>query len=108
MSAILDVAGLAVSYGPVRAVRGLDLKVHTGEIVALIGANGAGKTTTVKAIAGLLPFTGTIAYDGRALTPNRAERNAGRGLVLVRRGGEFCAHDGGRKPDHGLLCAGQA
>lgn len=86
MSAILDVAGLVVSYGPVRAVRGLDLKVHTGEIVALIGANGAGKTTTVKAIAGLLPFSGTVTYDGRALTPNRAEVNAGRGLVLVPEG----------------------
>jgi branched-chain amino acid transport system ATP-binding protein len=86
MSPILDVAGLTVSYGPVRAVRGLDLKVHPGEIVALIGANGAGKTTTVKAIAGLLPFTGTVTYDGRTLTPNRAEVNAGRGLVLVPEG----------------------
>jgi branched-chain amino acid transport system ATP-binding protein len=83
---ILDVAGLAVSYGPVRAVRGLDLKVHEGEIVALIGANGAGKTTTVKAIAGLLPFTGTIAYAGQPLVPNRAEVNAARGLVLVPEG----------------------
>ena len=83
---ILHVSDLHVSYGPVRAVRGLDVKVGEGEIVALIGANGAGKTTTVKAIAGLLPYTGTIRYAGEALTPNAAERNVARGLVLVPEG----------------------
>jgi branched-chain amino acid transport system ATP-binding protein len=83
---ILSVTDLHVSYGPVRAVRGLDLAVGEGEIVALIGANGVGKTTTVKAIAGLLPFTGTIRYAGQDLTPNRAEANVARGLALVPEG----------------------
>ncbi|RTL61235.1 MAG: ABC transporter ATP-binding protein [Hyphomicrobiales bacterium] len=83
---ILSVTDLHVSYGPVRAVRGLDLSVGEGEIVALIGANGVGKTTTVKAIAGLLPFTGSIRYAGADLTPNRAEANVARGLALVPEG----------------------
>ena len=68
---MLTVRGLEVLYGPIRAVRGIDLDVKAGEIVALIGANGAGKTTTVRAIAGLTAFRGEIAYDGRKLRPNR-------------------------------------
>ena len=83
---ILTVRGLNVSYGPVRAVRGVDLDVGEGEIVALIGANGAGKTTTIKAIAGLLPFTGSVRYAGQDLVPNRAEANVARGLSLVPEG----------------------
>jgi branched-chain amino acid transport system ATP-binding protein len=55
---MLTVRGLEVLYGPIRAVRGIDLDVKAGEIVALIGANGAGKTTTVRAIAGLTAFRG--------------------------------------------------
>ena len=54
-------------YGPIRAVRGIDLDVEAGEIVALIGANGAGKTSTLRAIAGLLPFRGE--------SPTRAARS---------------------------------
>jgi branched-chain amino acid transport system ATP-binding protein len=83
---MLTVRGLEVFYGPIRAVRGVDLKVGTGEIVALIGANGAGKTTTVRAIAGLTPFRGDITYDGAALTPNNAERNLRAGIALVPEG----------------------
>ena len=80
---MLRVCGLAVRYGPIAAVKGVDLDVARGEIVALIGASGAGKTTTVKAIAGLLPFTGEVAYDGRPLSPGTAERNLRAGLALV-------------------------
>jgi branched-chain amino acid transport system ATP-binding protein len=83
---MLTVRGLEVFYGPIRAVRGVDLEVGTGEIVALIGANGAGKTTTVRAIAGLTPFRGEIIYDGAALTPNNAERNLRAGIALVPEG----------------------
>jgi branched-chain amino acid transport system ATP-binding protein len=67
-------------------VRGIDLDVAAGEIVALIGANGAGKTTTVRAIAGLLPYRGEIVYDGRRLTPDNAERNLRAGIALVPEG----------------------
>lgn len=83
---MLTVRGLEVFYGPIRAVRGIDIDAAAGEIVALIGANGAGKTTTVRAIAGLIPFRGHIAYDGRMLTPNAAERNLRAGIALVPEG----------------------
>ncbi|MCK9917709.1 ABC transporter ATP-binding protein [Microbacteriaceae bacterium K1510] len=83
---MLKVRGLEVFYGPIRAVRGIDLDVAQGEVVALIGANGAGKTTTVRAIAGLTPFRGEVSYDGRALTPNSAERNLRAGIALVPEG----------------------
>ena len=58
---LLEVSGLRISYGGINAVKGIDLEVKEGELVALIGANGAGKTTTLKAICGLLqPAAGAI------------------------------------------------
>jgi branched-chain amino acid transport system ATP-binding protein len=83
---MLRLRGLEVFYGPIRAVRGIDLDVRAGEIVALIGPNGAGKTSTVRAIAGLLPFRGDITYDGRRLVPDAAERNVRAGIALVPEG----------------------
>jgi len=83
---MLTVRGLEVFYGPIRAVRGIDLEAREGEIVALIGANGAGKTTTVRAIAGLLPYRGEISYGGRKLPPNSAERILRAGIALVPEG----------------------
>ena len=50
---LLEVRGLEVRYGGIRAVKGIDLAVGEGELVCLIGANGAGKTSTLKAICGL-------------------------------------------------------
>ncbi len=67
---ILKIAGLKVSYGGIKAVKGVDLEVNKGELVTLIGANGAGKTTTLKAITGTLPpctVEGTINYLGASL-----------------------------------------
>lgn len=83
---MLKVRGLEVFYGPIRALRGIDLDVAAGEIVALIGANGAGKTTAVRAIAGVAPFRGEIEYEGRRLAPNAAERNLRAGIALVPEG----------------------
>ena len=83
---MLKVRGLEVFYGPIRAVRGIDLDVGKGEIVALLGANGAGKTTTVRAIAGLSSCRGEVTYDGRALVSNAAERNLRAGISLVPEG----------------------
>jgi branched-chain amino acid transport system ATP-binding protein len=83
---MLATRGLQVRYGAVAAVRGVDLEVNAGEIVALLGANGAGKSTIARAIAGLLPFQGDIVYDGHRLRPNDAERNVRRGIVLVPEG----------------------
>jgi branched-chain amino acid transport system ATP-binding protein len=83
---MLATRGLQVRYGAIAAVRGVDLEVKAGEIVALLGANGAGKSTIARAIAGLLPFQGDIVYEGNKLRPNDAERNVRRGIVLVPEG----------------------
>ena len=65
---MLQVSGLIVEYGSIRALKGIDFQVREGEIVSLIGANGAGKTTTVKTISGLLPVTsGSIQLLGRSI-----------------------------------------
>jgi branched-chain amino acid transport system ATP-binding protein len=83
---MLQIRNLKVSYGAIAAVRGIDLDVAAGEIVALVGANGAGKTTVARAIAGLLPYQGEILYGGRRLKPNTAERNLRLGIALVPEG----------------------
>ena len=62
---LLDVAGIEVRYGAIKALKGVSFTVNEGEIVALLGANGAGKTTTQKTISGMLrPSAGTITYAG--------------------------------------------
>jgi branched-chain amino acid transport system ATP-binding protein len=83
---ILEVRNLNVNYGAITAVRGIDLDIAAGEIVALIGANGAGKTTVARAIAGLLPYQGDIVFGGEKLKPNTAERNLRLGIALVPEG----------------------
>ncbi len=64
---LLEVRDLSVSYGGIRALRGISLRVEEGEIVALLGSNGAGKTTTLRAISGLAPYTGAVFFDGTDL-----------------------------------------
>ena len=67
--ALLEVRNLQVSYGPIQAVRGIDLDVEKGSIVALLGANGAGKTTTLRTISGIIkPGGGTITLKGKPLS----------------------------------------
>lgn len=83
---MLEVRDLHVRYGSIAAVRGVDLDIKAGEVVALIGANGAGKTTIARAIAGLLPYQGAIRFEGRPLKPNNAERNLRTGIALVPEG----------------------
>ena len=83
---MLTVRNLSVRYGAIQAVRGIDLDIAEGEIVALIGANGAGKTTVARAIAGLLPYRGEIAFQNETLRPDNAERNLKRGIALVPEG----------------------
>jgi len=84
---LLALENLQVSYGGIRAVKGIDLHVDKGELVCLIGANGAGKTTTLKAIAGLIPVAGgRIVYDGEDLVARKAFQIARRGLALVPEG----------------------
>jgi branched-chain amino acid transport system ATP-binding protein len=83
MSAILEIRGLDVCYGEVRAVHGIDLSLGSGEIVTIIGPNGAGKTTTLNAIMGVLPGSGSIRLDGVELGNLDIEERVARGLCLV-------------------------
>ena len=84
---LLEVRGLKVAYGGINAVKGIDLDVHAGERVALIGANGAGKTTTLKALAGLLtPAAGAVRYAGEDITGLPAHALVQRGMALVPEG----------------------
>jgi branched-chain amino acid transport system ATP-binding protein len=81
------VRGLRVAYGGINAVKGIDLDVAEGELVALIGANGAGKTTTLKALCGLVaPAGGSIRYDGRDVTGGPSYQLVKKRLVLVPEG----------------------
>jgi branched-chain amino acid transport system ATP-binding protein len=84
---VLKVSDLEVSYGGVRALRGLSLTVGEGEIVALLGNNGAGKTTTLSAVSGLVrPDAGQIAYEGADITRTSPPKIVARGLVHVPEG----------------------
>jgi branched-chain amino acid transport system ATP-binding protein len=65
---VLKLEGLRASYGPIEALRGLDLEVREGELVCLLGANGAGKSSTLRAISGLLRArSGRIVFAGREI-----------------------------------------
>jgi branched-chain amino acid transport system ATP-binding protein len=71
---ILEFRDVEVSYGKLRALNGVSLRVERGEIVALLGANGAGKTTALRAISGLLPpLSGHIIYDGKDISRRRPD-----------------------------------
>ncbi|MFZ4873862.1 ABC transporter ATP-binding protein [Janthinobacterium sp. Mn2066] len=86
---VLKVAGLTVAYGGIQAVKGVDLEVNQGELIALIGANGAGKTTTLKAITGTLPackVDGTITYLGQSLKGSQSFQLVERRLAMVPEG----------------------
>ena len=68
MKPLLDVAGLRGGYGAVEILRGVDLHIHPGEIVALLGSNGAGKSTLCNILSAVYPArTGTVVFDGHSL-----------------------------------------
>jgi branched-chain amino acid transport system ATP-binding protein len=84
---LLEISGLKVAYGGIHAIKGIDMHVAPGELVALIGSNGAGKTTTLKTLAGLLhPAGGKIHYGGQSLQNVAAHRRAAMGIALVPEG----------------------
>lgn len=69
MSALLEISGLTSHYGWIQALKGIDLSVREGELVALVGANGAGKTTLLRCLSGLQPASrGTIRFEGKDIT----------------------------------------
>ncbi|WP_027883493.1 ABC transporter ATP-binding protein [Meiothermus rufus] len=110
----LEVQGLEVAYGAVRALKGVSLSVGQGEVITLLGANGAGKSTTLRAISGLVrPRAGSITYRGEALTRLSPAQIVRRGIAHCPEGRRVFAglsvHDnlllgasGRRDPEIGL------
>ena len=85
--ALLSVRDLHVSYGAIKAVRGISFDIERGEIVTLIGANGAGKSTTLNTIAGLIkPDSGDIEFSGESIVGVRPHRIVEKGLALCPEG----------------------
>jgi branched-chain amino acid transport system ATP-binding protein len=87
---LLQIRGLEVAYkGAGLGVQGLDLDVHEGEVVALLGANGAGKTTTLRAITGFLPgdiarvSSGSVVFDGQRMGSMSPHKRVRRGMSIV-------------------------
>ncbi len=84
---MLEVRGVDADYGPVPALRGVDLELHRGEIVCLIGANGAGKTTLLNVISALHGLSaGEVRLDGKTLLRPRPARMVAGGVVQVPEG----------------------
>ncbi|HPZ49302.1 MAG TPA: ABC transporter ATP-binding protein [Propionibacteriaceae bacterium] len=78
---MLEVKDLVVSYGRVKAVKGISFTVEQGEVVSLLGTNGAGKTTTLRTISGLLRGEGTITFQGNRIDRMPAHQIVARGLA---------------------------
>ena len=78
----LSIKGLTVNYGAIQAVKGIDIEVHEGSVVALLGANGAGKTSTLRTISGLTPASGgKIEFYGKDITNMDTEKIARLGVA---------------------------
>lgn len=83
---LLSVSGLNISYEGIKAVDDISFDVAAGEIVTLIGANGAGKSSTLRAISGLIPYDGRIAYAGKDLKNIAADQIVAAGIAHVPEG----------------------
>jgi branched-chain amino acid transport system ATP-binding protein len=84
---MLEVDGLEVAYGQIRAVRGVSFTVEAGQVVTLIGSNGAGKTTTLRTLSGLLsPASGTVCFEGRRIDGTPAHAIVELGIAHVPEG----------------------
>ena len=82
MGEILKLSNVKLNYGPIAAIKGIDLSVEEGQIVAILGANGAGKTSTLKVISGLLkPSAGEIFFEGKKISGKPAHKVAKAGIM---------------------------
>jgi len=87
MSELLRVEALEAAYGSVRALRGVDLEVRSGELVALVGSNGAGKSTLLRTLSGVHPaLAGRVLYRGADVTRAPAHERVAGGVILVPEG----------------------
>lgn len=84
---LLEIKDLIVNYGAVEAVRGVDIEVSEGEIVAIVGSNGAGKSTIIKSICGLVkPSGGSILYNGEEVGQVPSHKRTAKGIVCCPEG----------------------
>jgi branched-chain amino acid transport system ATP-binding protein len=84
---MLEVTGLRGGYGSVEVLRGIDLRLDAGEIVALLGSNGAGKSTLNNTLCGLYPaFSGRVSFEGRDITRAHTSKIVDAGLIQVPEG----------------------
>ncbi|WP_207762442.1 ABC transporter ATP-binding protein [Niveispirillum lacus] len=84
---MLQLTGVRTNYGPIEALRGVDIHVNQGEIVTLIGANGAGKSTLLMTICGQpKPASGTILFDGKVINDLPPHETAKLGIAQVPEG----------------------
>jgi branched-chain amino acid transport system ATP-binding protein len=84
---MLEVRAIECRYGRIPALKGIDIAVREGELVALVGANGAGKTTLLRAISGVIPASaGSIHFEGRDITHAAPEQRVRQGIVQVPEG----------------------
>jgi branched-chain amino acid transport system ATP-binding protein len=84
---MLTLRSLQTSYGPIKALRGIDIEVSSGEIVCLLGSNGAGKTTTLMTVSGILrPDKGDIIFEGESLTAMPPSEIVRKGICHVPEG----------------------
>jgi branched-chain amino acid transport system ATP-binding protein len=87
MTALLEIQGLRGGYGRVEVLRGVDLRVNAGEMVALLGSNGAGKSTLNKMVCGLCPaWSGSVRFDGQDLSGAHYREVVKAGLIQVPEG----------------------
>lgn len=87
MSALLEIEGLEVAYGPSQVLFGIELRMQEGEAATLLGRNGMGKTTTLRALCGLEPVKGgTIRFAGERIDGWRPDRIGRAGIALVPEG----------------------
>ena len=85
--AMLEIKDLKVSYGMIRAIKGISFEVNKGEVIALIGANGAGKTTILHTITGLLNAdSGSVTYEGKDITRMPGHKIVSMGIAHVPEG----------------------
>jgi branched-chain amino acid transport system ATP-binding protein len=108
---LLNVQGLVKRFGGFRALDGVTLHLHPGEVIGLVGPNGSGKTTCINVISGLYtPDGGTVRYDGRAIGGEKSHRLVKAGInrtfqspkpflsLTVRENVDLAAHYGDPKP----------
>jgi branched-chain amino acid transport system ATP-binding protein len=111
MSPLLEISDLRATYGPVRALHGVDVSVEEGHVVAILGPNGAGKTTTLRALTGMVRTTGRITFAGRSIAGLATEKIVRLGVAHIPEGrgtfpdmtveenmrlGAFTRRDGGK------------